>query len=268
MEKVMHRADFLKRGTDKIGRPYATWTKEGVRNWTQYVLHHPESMAEIHIHLAEKNIKLDALMFSTPAGPKTEYNSGLGTCEGLPCHDICYATREEQFRPSAMVSHIENALMLMYAFDRCVSEFVHALQKYKAKCEKAGKECNVRWHQAGEFNQRDSALLDVLAKLFPDVSFYGYTKREQYYCKYYGAKNINILWSLWRGMDVPESVRNCGPLKAFGVIFKDGNNGYLDEWTQDKKRVRKCPGLIKGEFACNRCKFQCKRKYIILAKEH
>ena len=86
--EIMHRSDFLKRGTDKIGRPYASWTKEGVRNWIQYVLHHPEAMAEVRLHLIEQNIKLSALMFSTPAGPATENNCGMGTCDGLPCHDI------------------------------------------------------------------------------------------------------------------------------------------------------------------------------------
>lgn len=269
MEKIMHRSDFLKRGTDKIGRPYASWTKEGVRNWIQYAMNHPESMAEIHLHLVDQNIKLSALMFSTPAGPATENNCGMGTCDGLPCHDICYAMRAESFRPSAFLADMENALMLQFAFDRAVSEFVHRLEKYHAKCEKAKVATMVRWHQAGEFTRRDSALLDVVKKIFAGrAKFYGYTKREEYYVKYYHDPDVNILWSGWRGREIPEEVLACGPLKAFFVEFNDGNNGYMEPYIQDKKRVRRCPGLIKGEFACNKCKFQCAKSLIMIAHEH
>lgn len=267
----MHRSDFLKTGINKNGRKYSAWTKEGVRKWTQYVLHHPEAMEEVHLHLSDKNIKLDALMFSTPAGPATEDNGGLGTCDGLPCHDICYASREEHFRPSAMISHIENALMLKFAFDRAVEEFKGKADNYVARCYAAKKEPITRWHQAGEFTPEDSAFLDRVKEIYKDVmKFYGYTKREEYYIKYYNDPVVNILWSGWRGMEVPDGVMNCGPLKAFFVEFKDGNNGYIYErlTDEDKKRIRRCPGLIKGEFACNRCKFQCAKCLIMIAKEH
>ena len=97
---TMHREDFLKTGVNKNGQRYRAWTKDGVRKWIRYVLHHTEAMAEVHLHLVDQNIKLSALMFSTPAGPSTEDNCGMGTCDGLPCHDICYAMRAESFRPS------------------------------------------------------------------------------------------------------------------------------------------------------------------------
>ena len=270
VEKIMHKSDFLKKGINKKGKPYSSWTKEGVRNWTQYVLHHPEAMAEVHLHLSDQNIKLDALMFSTPAGPKTEYNSGLGTCEGLPCHDICYAMKEEKFRPSAMLAHIENALLLKFDFERCVAEFAKVLARYQKRCDDAGAETNVRWHQSGEFTPEDSKLLDTMYEKYPDADYYGYTKRPEYYVKYYGHPKINILWSGWRGEDIPQEVRDCGPLKAFFVEFKDGKNDYIYKYLTeaDRKRIRKCPGLIKGEFACNKCKFQCKKSLIMIAKEH
>lgn len=266
---TMKREDFLKKGVNKSGKPYSAWTKEGVRNWIRYVIHNPMAMDQVHLHLIDQNIKLSALMFSTPAGPATDDNCGMGTCDGLPCYDICYAMRAESFRPSAFLADMENALMLKFAFDRAVSEFVHRLEKYKAKCIKAGVPTMVRWHQAGEFTKRDSALLDVVSKIFADdVKFYGYTKREEYYVKYYRNKNVNILWSGWRGRDIPERVLHCGPLKAFFVEFADGNNEYMAPYIQDKARVRRCPGLIKGEFACNKCKFQCAKSLIMIAHEH
>ena len=268
---MKHRRDFLKCGVNRNGIPYASWTKEGVRDWTRYVQHHLEAMDEVHMHLIEQNIKLAALMFSTPAGPSNkEENCGLGTCDGLPCYDLCYAIRAESFRPSAMLADIENALMLKYAPERAVYEFVQALEKYWAKCFRKGWPCMVRWHQAGEFTPEDSALLDKVSGMYEDVSFYGYTKREEYYCKYYGWKNVNILWSAWRGMEIPQRVLECGPLKAFFVEFKDGKNEYMEPFItgENAKRVRRCPGLIKGEFACNRCKFACSKCLIMIAKEH
>lgn len=268
---IMHRRDFLKRGVNKNGKPYSAWTKEGVRKWIGYVLHHLEAMAEVHTHMIEQNIKLSALMFSTPAGPATEDNCDMGTCDGLPCHDICYAMRAESFRPSAFLADMENALMLKFAFDRAVAEVTANIEKYHRKCQAHNTETDVRWHQAGEFTPEDSKLLDIVSERFrDDVDFYGYTKREKYYCKYYDFPNVNILWSGWRGMEIPESVLNRGPLKAFFVEFKDGNNDYIYKHLTDadKKRIRRCPGLIKGEFACNKCKFQCKRSLIMIAKEH
>ena len=266
----MNKKDFLIEGIDKIGRPYKGWTKEGVRKWIGYVLHHPEAMREVHIHLVDQNIKLSALMFSTTPGPKTEENLGLGTCEGLPCHDICYAIRADNFRPSAMLANMENLLLLKFDFPRAVAEFRQKLANYKRRCEKDGKPCMVRWHQAGEFTPEDSALLDRMSELFPDVTFYGYTKRPEYYVKYYHRKNVNILWSAWRGMEIPKEVLECGKLKAFFVEFKDGNNEYIFEHLTDadRKRIRRCPGLIKGEFACNKCKFACSKNMLVLAHEH
>lgn len=265
MEKIMHRADFLKTGINKNGKRYSAWTKEAVKAWIIYALHHPEAMAEIHAHTVGQNIKLSALMFSTTAGPANDGNLGLGTCGDLPCVGICYALKTEQFRPSAMVANMENVLMLKYDFERCVAEVAEALRKYDAKCQKAGKPTMVRWHQSGEFTPEDSELLDRLAEKFPHVRFYGYTKRARYYCKYYGYKNINILWSAWRGMEIPEEVLACGPLKAFFVEFADGNNEYLEPW---RKGARKCPGLINGEFACNKCKFACSKAVCVIAHEH
>jgi len=265
---MLKRNDFTMTGINKAGRPYRAWTKEGVRNWIAYVLHHPEAMQEIHLHLVDQNIKLSALMFSTTPGPKTAENLNMGTCEGLPCHDICYAIRADNFRPSAMLANMENLLMIKFALPRAIVEFRTALTKYKVRCEKAGMPVKVRWHQAGEFIPEDSYLLDRMAEIFPDVKFYGYTKREKYYVKYYNHPNVNILWSAWRGMEIPETVLACGPLKAFFVEFKDGHNEYMADFIKDRKRVRRCPGLIKGEFACNKCKFQCERSLIIIAHEH
>jgi len=267
--ELKKREDFLKRGINKAGKPYGSWTKEGVRNWIAYVLHHPEAMEQVHLHLVDQNIKLDALMFSTPAGPATEDNCGFGTCDGLPCHDICYAIRAESFRPSAFLADMENALMLKFAWNRAVAEFRKRCDRYIKKCRAVGKKPIVRWHQAGEFTKEDSALLDRVKEIYREIiRVYGYTKREKYYCKYYNDPVVNILWSGWRGMPIPDAVLKCGPLKAFFVEFKDGNNEYMAEYIKDKKRVRRCPGLIKGEFACNRCKFQCQNSVIVIAHEH
>ena len=266
---TMHRSDFLKTGVNKNGRRYSSWTKDGVRKWIRYVLHHPEAMAEVHLHLVDQNIKLSALMFSTPAGPATEDNCDMGTCDGLPCHDICYAMRAESFRPSAFLADMENALMLKFAFDRAVEEFRFKADKYIVRCQKAGIDPMTRWHQAGEFTPEDSAFLDRVKEIYKEImKFYGYTKREKYYIKYYNDPVVNILWSGWRGREIPEGVLACGPLKAFFVEFADGNNEYMAEYIKDKKRVRRCPGLIKGEFACNKCKFQCAKSLIMIAHEH
>lgn len=263
-----HRSDFLKRGINKKGKPYSAWTKEGVRNWIAYVLHHREAMAEVHAHLIAQNIKLAALMFSTPAGPGTEENFGLGTCGDLPCRDLCYALRAENFRPSAFLADMENALMLRFAFDRCVAEVTAGIAKYRDKCRREGGDTMVRWHQSGEFTPKDSALLDAVSERVDEAKYYGYTKKPFYYRKYYNHPNINILWSAWRGMPIPEEVLNCGPLKAFFVEFADGKNEYMADFIKDKRRVRRCPGLIKGEFACNKCGFACAKPLIMIAHEH
>lgn len=263
--ELKHKSDFLKRGINKAGKPYGSWTKEGVRAWCLYVMHHPEALAEISLHTVAQNIKLSALMFSTPAGPGSEMNAGLGTCGHLPCVEICYALRAESFRPSALLADMENAMMLKYDFERAVAEFVKALRKYDAKCRKAGVPTMVRWHQSGEFTPEDSALLDRVAEMFPGVKFYGYTKKEEYYVKYYDHHNVNILWSAWRGMPIPKAVLACGKLKAFFVKFEDGKNEYLEPY---RKGARRCPGLIKGEFACNKCKFACAGRNIVIAHEH
>ena len=129
----------------------------------------------------------------------------------------------------------------------------------------------VRWHEAGEFTPEDSALLDAIAEMFPTVRFYGYTKLAEYYIKYYNHPNVNILWSAWRGMKIPAEVLACGRLKAFFVEFADGNNEYMAEYVAQAKaehRCRRCPGLINGEFACNKCKFTCSGSYIVIAREH
>lgn len=265
MEHILHRADFLKKGINKAGRPYSSWTKENVRAWIIYAMHHPEAMAEVHAHTVGQNIKLSALMFSTTAGPANEENCNLGTCGNLPCVEICYALKTERFRPSAMVANAENVLMLRYDFERCVAEVAEALRKYDKKCKKSGIPTMVRWHQSGEFTPEDSALLDRLAEMFPDVRFYGYTKKEEYYIKYYNVRNVNILWSAWRGMKIPAGVLACGPLKAFFVEFADGNNAYLEPY---RKGARRCPGLINGEFACNKCKFTCSKAVCVIAHEH
>ena len=268
---IMHRKDFLKTGVNKNGHKYSAWTKEGVRNWIRYVLHHPEAMAEVHLHLVDQNIKLSALMFSTPAGPAKEDNCDMGTCDGLPCHDLCYAIRAESFRPSAFLADMENALMLRFAFDRAVEEFKFKADRYCRRCYAKGKDPMVRWHQAGEFTPEDSAFLDRVKEIYKEImKFYGYTKREKYYVKYYNDPVVNILWSGWRGMEIPEGVLKCGPLKAFFIEFKDGKNDYIYKHLTDadKKRIRRCPGLIKGEFACNKCKFQCAKSLIMIAHEH
>lgn len=259
------KVEFLKRGINKAGKAYSAWTKEGVRAWCMYAMHNPEAMAEIHVHTVSQNIKLSALMFSTPAGPSSEMNAGMGTCGNLPCVSICYALRSESFRPSALLADMENAMMLKYDFERAVAEFAAALTKYDRKCRDAGLPTMVRWHQSGEFTPEDSALLDRVAEMFPTVKFYGYTKKAEYYVKYYNARNINILWSAWRGMEIPAEVLACGKLKAFFVEFDDGNNEYIEPY---RKGARRCPGLIKGEFACNKCKFACAGRNVVIAHEH
>lgn len=261
----MKRSDFTKTGINKSGRRYRSWTKEGARNWVRFAMHNPEAMAEIHLHTVCQNIKLSALMFSTTAGPANEENFHLGTCGNLPCVDICYALKTEKFRPSAMIANYENVLMLRYAFDRAVAEFVKVLTAYDKKCREAGIPTMVRWHESGEFTPEDSRLLDILAEMFPSVTFYGYTKIPEYYVKYYRSKNVNINWSAWRGLEIPKIVLECGPLKAFFVEFKDGNNAYLEPY---RKGARRCPGLINGEFACNKCKFACAKNGVKIAREH
>jgi hypothetical protein len=249
------------------------WKKDNVIKWLEAVKADPALIEGVHVHVTLKNSKLEAFMVSTMAGEPDEDNLHLGTCRDdmcIACQKACYAKKAQKLYPTKLLANGENTLLFALDPDRAIMELRDALDKYVKRCRKKGIKPYCRWHESGEFYGNDDRILDALSKyaaeVYPEVKFYGYTKVKTAYCEFYNSTNANILWSPWEGNKIPDEVTNCGQLKAYFVQNPNGTNEHIPE--EVKKHHRKCPGLVKGKFACNLCNFACAEPQCMIADLH
>lgn len=158
-------------------------------------------IGEQKIHFAPRlmtsgNSKLggDVLSFDLPA---------VKTCPNCKfCTKGCYAKRTERF-PAVHDKHVTNFLITKHS----PMKFLQLIGGQLCKC----KQNIVRIHSSGDFySQEYLDLWELIARNFPSISFYGYTKTRGFFdfTKIDELFNINIIDSI-----LPNGGVNFGSLE-------------------------------------------------------
>ena len=212
--------------------------------------------ASMKISLAKGNSKLGQGMytFNTLPGDKPlstkdkgQLTNVYGTCGGCcdGCEKFCYAVRDaRRFHNTCIPSIGKNTVIMQNNLE---DGFKQLSQEIVAKKVKV-----LRWHSSGEIISYDYLLKMVeLAKEFPDVKCYVYTKRfawVEQYLKEYGMFPDNFVCNISEWKDNTKGYNLAG-LNRF--VYDDGS----DEST---KKMVHCPAVKKDggrtSVTCDKCK--------------
>lgn len=191
--------------------------------------------------------------------PLTDWNEKLG--KGVLCFDIvskrtcpncakclnCYANKIETLRPYVYNKHLFNTLLLLhYTVNLQV-----AIERQLSRTTKR----IVRLHSSGDFfAQWYVDFWADIAKKFPHIFFYGYSKSFNWvdFSEINALPNVNILNSI-----LPDGDINYG------------DDDFLAEKTTQFPDISVCPVTLGIEGAeCMRTCHDCWHKRFMLFKEH
>ena len=144
----------------------------------------------------------------------------IGTCGGCcaGCKQKCYV-RHSYFQPSVILGHTINTWGLRHEPWKVREDIAEQLAK--------GKIDIVRINQSGEVeNVFQFAMWCELAKRFPDVKFYIYTKNymvaEAFLVGDQVAPNFTVNYSIWHDYGVGEYRRVMGHPNVKAFVYDDG----------------------------------------------
>lgn len=202
------------------------------------------------------NIKLGATIwtFSTLYGDgeyKTEFGTVKGTCGKYcqGCKNACYVRKSYRY-PSVIKSHAVNTIALMDIL-KAEKDLTEQIRRAKNKPQV------IRIHQSGEMiNRYEMAMWINIAREFPEITFYTYTKAfdivEPFLLDI--PLNFYINVSVWHEYGIKEfnEMKAHPNIKAF--IYMDGFNYTahgLDVQTTCKAYEG---GKLNHEITCDKCK--------------
>lgn len=212
--------------------------------------------ASMKISLAKGNSKLGQGMytFNTLPGDKPlstkdkgQLTNVYGTCGGCcdGCEKFCYAVRDaRRFHNTCIPSIGKNTVIMQNNME---DGFKQLRQEIVAKKVKV-----LRWHSSGEILSYDYLLKMVeLAKEFPDVKCYVYTKRfawVEQYLKEHGMFPDNFVCNISEWKDNTKGY-NLEGLNRF--VYDDGTD-------ESMKKLHHCIAVGKDGhptgITCDKCK--------------
>lgn len=171
------------------------------------------------------------------------YGTCGGCCDG--CEKFCYAVNDaRRFHNTVIPSIGKNTVIMRHNLE---DGFIQLRQEIVAKKVKV-----LRWHSSGEIMSYDYLLKMVeIAKDFPDVKCYVYTKRfawVEQYLKENGMFPDNFICNIseWNGNT---KGYNLDGLNRF--VYDDGSD-------ESMKKMVHCPAVKKDgtrtEITCDKCK--------------
>jgi hypothetical protein len=208
------------------------------------------------ISLAKGNSKLGQGMytFNTLPGDKPlstkdkgQLTNVYGTCGGCcdGCEKFCYAVRDaRRFHNTCIPSIGKNTVIMQNNMEDGFKQLSQEIVAKKVKI--------LRWHSSGEIMSYDYLLKMVeLAKEFPDVKCYVYTKRfawVEQYLKEYGMFPDNFVCNISEWKDNTDGY-NLDGLNRF--VYDDGSD-------ESMKNIHHCIAVGKDGhptgITCDKCK--------------
>lgn len=202
------------------------------------------------------NIKLGNMWtFSTLFGNdtyKTEFGNVSGTCgkycEG--CKSACYVRKSYRY-PSVVKSHAINTLALI----NDVREAEKALTEQIKRAKK--KPSVIRIHQSGEMlNRYEVAMWLNIAKEFPQITFYTYTKAFDIVEPFINdlPNNFYINISVWHELGIKEyeALKKHPNIKAFA--YMDGYDYKAHGLAIETTCKAYEGGKLNHAITCDKCK--------------
>lgn len=191
--------------------------------------------------------------------PLTNGNSKLGkdvlsfdllairTCPNCKdCRKPCFAAKMERFRPVVHDKHCLNTALAVHDLPTLVDMIVDQLKRTKKRI--------VRIHSSGDFFRQDYVDAWVfIARMFPNINFYGYTKTRKIF-DFRGADllhNLNIVDSL-----LPDGSINFG------------NDEYLASKKETFPTIPICPVTLGKDTECMRGCTKCLGCRYVMFKQH
>lgn len=236
------------------------------------VVKHTIPLAAMHVGIQKNgNIKTgDEWLLNTLPGEHEITVKGRaitnvkGSCQGCcdGCEKYCYAIHgAQQHHNAVMPSTIKNLMIYRLDPQRFKQEIENQLSSWKVK---EGQDKVFRWHSSGEIE--DYAYLEMMmeiAKKYPDVHFYSYTKRFKMVEKYLDKHqtfpaNFVMNLSVWED-NLEKSGFNMdyiGKVQRFEwkdeISVKDYNHSiHCQSVIHDKEGEKK--GHLNHEQNCKKC---------------
>lgn len=217
------------------------------------------------------NIKLGGMWtFSTLYGSKeyaTEYGNVKGTCGKYcqGCESLCYVGKSYRY-PSVIKGHARNTLALLNDIRATEKALTEQIKRARVKPSV------IRIHQSEEMlNRYEVAVWLNIAKEFPQITFYTYTKAFDLVKPFIDVlpQNFYINVSVWHDYGIKEfnEMKAHPNIKAFA---------YMDGFDYESKGLNietTCKaydgGKLNHNITCDKCK-KCfsKRFKIIGCIEH
>lgn len=208
------------------------------------------------------NTKIGAIWsFSTLMGNESvhiDYNGFVadivGTCGGYceGCKKSCYVRNSYRY-PSVKYGHAWNTIAIR-------DDIASAFLDLKGQIERArNKPEAVRIHVSGEFeNIYELIMWDALARTFPNVRFYVYSKAydimEEYLNNYIKPENLVINVSVWHeyGIEFYKKYAHMEGIRAF--VYNDGfNYGEFGLYADSKCPAYDENGKTIEGVTCQKC---------------
>ncbi len=206
-------------------------------------------------HFSPKNEKLGRILnYSTlPGAGLTFLKDGRaicnveGTCAGVcsGCEKVCYARRTVLQYKEAAAAYAENTKLIREQPGEFFSQLASKLRRMRKQ------PAAVRFHVAGEFEageagQREYVHLCNIAREFPDIKFYGYTKRVELLKQFRDITPNNLVVNISVWHDEIERVQ------GFPVF------AYDDGTQPELATVAHCPAVrkdgTKTGVTCDKCR--------------
>lgn len=146
----------------------------------------------------------------------------MGTCGGYceGCKKSCYVKHSYRY-PSVKYGHAMNTLALRESVEACTIDLHNAIRRARNKPNA------IRIHVSGEFEScAELHMWDVLARRYPDIRFYVYSKAYDIIGNYLDncgiAPNLIINVSVWHGYGIMffNKYRHLENVRAF--VYDDG----------------------------------------------
>lgn len=181
------------------------------------------------------------------------------TCPGatVACMHNCYARRDERFLSVRASRAINYKLSMRPDFAELLAAAIReTIYTKKGELRKAyqGKEIVFRIHESGDFySERYMRAWFEVAALFPDVTFFTYTKSFKIYakCKDMKPDNFEVRASVWDDTTVEE----------LNMIYKLGMSIYT-AYDEDGVKKAIANGAMKCTCeSCTKCGCACARHH-------
>jgi len=219
------------------------------------------------------NTKLGGRIFSfstlmadyTYKGMRGVLKNIVGTCKNCAaCATSCYVRSSYRY-PNVIFAQAVNTWGMRNEIDKVENDLAAELAQYKPEI--------VRLNQSGELEDDEQmAMWCRLAKAFPDVKFYIYTKMfsiaEKFLLGGLVPENFTVNYSVWHEVGVKEyeKVKHLPNVKAF--VYDDGKDFILKTkyyCPAYKIPAGKTRAVLNHDFTCETCRLCITGKVKVIA---